>query len=197
MAQAAGAASSAAGAYSTAVGQKNALRSSAAAAMLNATQLEENSLRAMRRGETDMTSISLRGAGVRSQQRAGYAAGNIDLTQGSAQAAIASTDVMTEIDRNQVQANAISEAFGYRTEAVEQMGKAAVDRATARSINPTMQAVTSLIGSAAGLSDKWYQGEKTGAFKDSRTRWKSMGDDARFMFSKKKYLETPSYFSGG
>jgi hypothetical protein len=195
MAQAVGAGTSAAGAYLTASGQKNALRSSAAAAMLNATQLQENSLRSMRRGEADMTSVSLRGAGVRSQQRVGYAAGNIDLTQGSAQAAIASTDVMTEIDRNQVQANAISEAFGYRTEAVEQMGKASVDRATARSINPSMQAVTSLIGSAAGLADKWYQGEKTGAFKDSKARWKKIGDNAKFMVSKKKTLSSPSYSS--
>jgi hypothetical protein len=192
MAQAAGAATSAAGAYSSAVGQKNALMSSAAAARLNAQQLEENSLRSMRRGEADMTAISLRGAGVRSQQRAGYAAGNIDLTQGSAQAAIASTDVMTEIDRNQAYSNAISEAFGYRTEAVEQMGKANVDRATAKSISPGMAAATSLLGSAASLADKWYTGEKTGAFKDSKARWKKMGDNAKFMVSNKKYLTMPS-----
>ncbi len=192
MAQAAGAASSAAGAYSSAVGQKNALRSSAAAAMLNATQLEENSLRSMRRGEAETTSIGLRGAGVKAQQRAGYAAGNIDLTQGSAQAAIASTDVMTEIDRNQAQANAISEAFGYRTEAVEQRGKASVDRATARSINPGMAAATSLLGSAAGLADKWYTGQKTGAFKESAAKWKSTASNAKFMVSNKKYLLMPS-----
>lgn len=163
MAQAAGAASSAVGAYSAAVGQKNALKSSAAAAMLNAQQAEQRSLSAMRQGEANTTAIGLRGADVKGQQRAGYAAGNIDLTEGSAQATIASTDIMTEIDRNQAQANAISEAFGYRTEATQQRGMASMDRATAKTINPGMVAFTSLLGSTSSLADKWYSGQKTGS----------------------------------
>lgn len=195
MAQAAGAASSAAGAYSAAAGQKNALKSSAAAALLNAQQAEQRSLRAMRQGEAQTTAIGLRGADVRSQQRVGYAAGNIDLTEGSPQAAIASTDVMTEIDRNQAQANAIGEAFGYRTEAAQQRGMAAVDRATAKSINPGMAATTSLLGSASSLADKWYTGQKTGAFKESAGKWKTTASNWKAGLSKKTYLSQPSYLS--
>ena len=75
----------------------------------------------------------------------------------------ASTDIMKEIDRNTVEANAVRSAWGYRTQAVNSQNDALIKRATADTISPFGSATTSLMGSAGNVATSWYQLNKATA----------------------------------
>jgi hypothetical protein len=168
--QAGGAISSAIGGYFGAKSSKAALASQAATlngqaaiADTNARIAELGAQSALMQGEKQVASITLKAGQLKSSQRAAMAANGIDLGEGSAAEIQASTDIMKEVDSNTITANAVSNAWGYKTQATNYKNEALMKRtgadsvsASAGSISPFSAAATSLLGGATSVASSWY-----------------------------------------
>lgn len=162
--QGAGAASSAVGAYYGAESSKQSLNLQAGLADINARMSESAAQQTLLTGQREEQKSMIATAQLKGTQRASMAANGIDLGVGSANQILTTTDVMGEADANTIHANAVRNAWGYKTQAVNQTNQALMSRASADAINPTLAATTSLIGSAGQVAGNWYQYNKAGAF---------------------------------
>ncbi len=161
-AQAAGGAMQLVGSYYGAKSQQSALNYEAAIAELNAAQSEKSAQQELMRGNEAVAQSTLRAGQVKSSQRAAMAANGVDLGQGSAVDILTSTDVAKEQDANTIAANAVRSAWGYRTQATNQLNQADMARTSAKSISPGMAATSSLLGSATTLASSYYNMSKVG-----------------------------------
>jgi len=169
----ANAGSKAIGAWSQAQGQRTQLGLDATLADLNGQMKEQQARDAIMAGQRQSQAVMLETARIRSSQRAAMAANGVALDSDSAVNQLASTDYLGQVDRNTIEANAIKSAWGIRADAVNDRNQALMDRATRKSISPTMSAVTSLIGSAGQVADSWYQAGKTDSGKAGIARIKN------------------------
>jgi hypothetical protein len=161
--QMAGAGSSAVGAIYGARSQKMTLGYQADMADLNARVSESAAETALAQGQAAEQQTMLRTARTKSSQRASMSANGVDIRDGSAAEVLTSTDLMGEIDKNTVHANAVRAAWGYRTQATNYQNDALLKRSAAGAINPTAAGVTSLLGSASQVASTWYTAGKAGA----------------------------------
>lgn len=152
-----GGVTSAIGSYFSAATQKATLKGQAAIADTNARIAELGAQQELFRGQQQVGALTLQAGQLKSRQRAAMAANGIDLGVGSAAEIQASTDIMKEIDKNTVEANATRSAFGYRTQAMNFQNEALTKRATASAISPGMSAASSLLGSAGSVAASWYR----------------------------------------
>jgi hypothetical protein len=164
---AAGAASNTIGSYYTAKGQQTALRYQAEIADINARMSERSAQSELLRGQREEQASRLKTSHLKSTQRASMAANGIDLGQGSAAEILTTTDLMGEVDANTIAANAVNQAWGYRTQGVNFQNEALVKRSIASAINPGMSAATTLLGEAGRVATSWYAMDKAGAFTPS------------------------------
>lgn len=158
-----GAATGAIGSYFSAATQKATLKGQAAIAESNARIAELGAQSALNQGQREVGRLTLKAGQLKSSQRAALAANGVDLGVGSAAELQASTDIMKEIDKNTLEANAVMSAWGYRSQAVNFQNEALTRRATASAINPSMSAFSSLLGSAGGVASSWYSMDRAGA----------------------------------
>lgn len=177
-ASAAGGAMSTVGSYYSALGQKSSLKFQATLAEINAQAAESDARNSLLKGERAEQRLRLDTAQLKSQQRVGLATSGIDLTSQTAAAVLTSTDVLGEIDANQTKANALREAWGHRTEAVNYRNEALMNRATASGISPGMNAFGSLLTSAAQVAGQYGQAKQSGSLAKSKERWGKIGDKA-------------------
>ncbi|MBU3554826.1 hypothetical protein [Polynucleobacter sp. UB-Piko-W3] len=164
VAMGAGALTSAFGAQSKADSQKMALEGQAYMDDTNARLAELSAQSALLSGQRQEASIYLKRGQMKSTQRTALAANGIDLTSPTAQNILTTTDVMGEVDANTAKANAIRNAWGYRTEGMNYTNKAITARGNASAINPDMAFATSLLGSSTSAAKDWYLLNKAGAF---------------------------------
>lgn len=167
--QAFGVGMSTVGAFASAAMQQAALRSQARLAEINARISDASARAEVAASNRQQTMIRLKGANVKGAQRAGMAAGGIDLSSPSAQATLTSTDVITEADAITAEANGVRAAWGHRIEAGNQRRAAAGARAQAAGISPGLAAATSLISGAGQVASSWYSLSKAGAFSKGGT----------------------------
>lgn len=177
-ASAAGGAMSTVGSYYSALGQKSALKFQATMAELNAQAAESDARNALARGERAEQSVRLDTANLKSTQRVALASNGVDLGSDTAAAILTSTDLLGEIDANQTKANALREAWGHRTEAVNSRNEALMSRATADGISPGMSAFSTLLTSAGQVAGQYYQAEKSGSITKSKERWGKVSEKA-------------------
>lgn len=161
VAQGAGAGMSALGAYNSAKAQKATLGYEAAVADNNAKIAEYQSKLAIEQGQIAEQNQRLKTANLYGDQRAALAANGVDLGTGSATEILATTKYMGERDALTVRDNAAREAWAFELQAQGYRADAAVDRANADAINPTMAAVSSLLGSGSQVAGSWYKYSKT------------------------------------
>lgn len=161
--QAAGVGLSTVGAFYSAQGQKDALNAQAGVADINARLSEDTAQSVMLAGQKQQQQILLKGAQVKSTQRASMAANGVDLGVGSAVAVQDSTDVITQSDSNTTAANALRQAWGYRTQGVNYKNAALMDRAQSSSISPWMAGGGTLLTGASSLAKNFYNLKKSGA----------------------------------
>jgi hypothetical protein len=156
--QAAGAISSAIGAWGVAKAQKYALGAQADIAATNAHLAELSAQSAMLAGQRQASNVLLRTGELKSTQRATMAANGIDISEakGTSQDIVNSTDFMGQTDANTINANAVSRAWGFRTEETNYTNQAIMTRAQTQAINPAMAAGTSLLGSSGSVASSWY-----------------------------------------
>ncbi len=149
----AGTAASTVGAYYAAQSQKDALN-------LRADLNERQAQQVLEAGQREEQRSRLATARLKSTQRAGIAANGLDV--GSAADLLTSTDLMGEADAQTIRANAVRQAFGYRSEATMQ-------RASAGAISPGMAAATTLMGQAGQVASGWYRLNQAGALSTPST----------------------------
>lgn len=137
-----------AGGYSGAKTQRSALNSQAWSEDQNAKIADWQASQAIINGQTNEEGARLQEAQAFGRERAGMAANGVDLGYGSATDILTSTKVLGEANALQIHDNALREAWGYRVQATNARNQAALDRAGASAINPSMAAFTSLLGSA-------------------------------------------------
>lgn len=161
-AQLAGGASSAIGSYYGAKSQLTNLNFQADVSKLNARLAELDARAELKKGQQLIGALTMRAGQMKGRQRAALAASGIDLSEGSAAEALASTDLLRTIDVNTLQANSIRSAWGYRGQAANFGGEATMRAASARGISPRAAAASSLLGSAGGVLDSWYRYQRDG-----------------------------------
>ena len=161
--QAGGGIMSAVGGYFSASGQKASLKAQASIADTNARIAELGAQSALQQGQQQVAALTLQAGQLKSRQRASLAANGVDLGVGNAAEIQASTDIMKELDMATVEANAVRNAWGYRTQAVNYQNEALMQRATAKGINPGATLASSLLGTATSVAGSWYGFKKTGA----------------------------------
>lgn len=144
--------------------QKSQLEFQADMNRINARMAERSAQSVLYQGQQQVGALTLRSGKVKSSQRVAMAANGIDLGEGNAVEVQATTDLMTEIDKNTIEANAVRSAWGYRTQGVNYSNQALITTVSADSINPTRSAASSLMGSAADVAKSWYVMNRAGAF---------------------------------
>lgn len=166
--QAAGAGASTAGSFYAAKGQQVAARAQANIDDINARMDENAAQQELERGQSEAQNVMLKTAQIKGAQKAGFAANGIDVGAGAGVGTtvnnvLSSTEVMGQIDKNTALANSVKSAWGYRMQGVSAQNDALMQRATAKSISPWMQAGSTLLTSAASVSASKYKFEKAGA----------------------------------
>lgn len=156
-----GAATSAIGAYSTASSQRTQYLSQADMAEVNARIAERGAQQELRRGEQEVGMLTLQAGQLKGRQRAVMAANGIDLSVGSAQETLDTTDLYKNVDVTTATVNAINSAWGRRSEATNYRMQALMARTNAKTANPWGSAFTSLLGSAGNVAKSWYAYSQT------------------------------------
>lgn len=159
---AAGAASNTIGSFYSAKGQQSALRYQASIAETNARIAELGAQSELARGQREEQASRLRTAQIKSSQRTAMAANGIDIGEGTARDILTATDYMGEMDANTIAANALGQAWGYRTQGMNFQNEARMARASASAISPGMAAATTLLGEAGRVTSAWYAMDKAG-----------------------------------
>lgn len=153
--QVAGALFSAGGAMQSAQASQNAANYQAQVAANNAKVSEWQAQSAEARGVDDAMNIGRKQADTRGKQSAAMAANGLDLGSGSPAALLEQTDYYGLADQKSVVQNASDTAWGLRAKGQSYTAEGEMAKAKADSINPFMSGVTSLLGSAGNVADKW------------------------------------------
>jgi hypothetical protein len=140
-------------------------------AKINQRSAESSAQSMLAQGDKQIASLTLRSGKIKSAQRAALAANGVDLGEGNAAEIQATTDLMTELDKNTIEANATRSAWGYRTQgvnanmqSVNASNLANMQSTSAKSINPNNAGMSSLMSSAGSVAQSWYAMNKNGAF---------------------------------
>lgn len=154
-------------AYQGSKAMKSQLAFQADMARINAEIAEQSAQQTLLTGQRQHGASRLRYGQLKGAQRAALAANGVDLGEGSAAEVQASSELLAEIDANQITANAVQAAWGYRTQGTNYENKARMDEATAAGINPGLNAASSLVTNAGQVAGNWYVLNKSGAFGDA------------------------------
>lgn len=150
-----GAGAKAYGAYNASSAQRSSLDYQASVAANNAQLATDKASIAVDNGQAAVQAQDLKTAQTFGMQRAALGANGVDLGQGSANDVLASTKLMGERDADQLQTNALREAWGYKTQAADDTSNAAALKSMGRSVDPSEAALTSMLGSAGQVSTAW------------------------------------------
>lgn len=158
--QGGGAVSSAIGSYWSAKSQKIGLDLQAHLAEVNARISELGAETELASGERQVGAATMRYGQLKSSQRAAMAANGVDLGEGSAAEIQASTDLIKEIDKNTIEANAMRSAWGLRMQGVNYQNEARMANATGSSISPGAAGLSTLLTGAGQVASSWYSYNK-------------------------------------
>lgn len=161
-AQAGGLAYSTVGAYYASQAQKSALNGQARLADINAQLSELSAQTALNAGQRQEQSARLKNASVKGSQRASLAANGVALDSDTAVNIVTTTDVIGEIEANDIAANAISTAWGYRAQATNYRNDATLKRGQAKGINSGMAAASTFLTGATQIASSHYLAKKYG-----------------------------------
>lgn len=150
-----------AGSFYSAKSQRTQADLQAYLAQHNARMSEMGARQALFAGQRQAAARSLQAGQLLSAQKAAQAASGVDLSVGSAAELRAGTEIFKEADVNQIEANALMQAWGYRTQAADYRAQAGMARASSPS--PALAAGATLLTGAGSVADSWYRLQKSGA----------------------------------
>ena len=169
-----GALSGAVGSYYGAKSNKRQLQMQATMADLNAHIAEIGAQSALAAGQKEVASYTMQAGQVMGKQRAAQAANGVDLSSGSASEVRASTEIIKDIDKQQIETNAVRSAWGYRMNEVEARNAARAARAGAKAMHPGAVAGATLLTGAGSVAGSWYSLDKVGALKPDDAKPKTV-----------------------
>ncbi len=136
-------------------------------ALNNAQIAAQNARTAGEIGEREATTSQLKTAGLRGQQKAGFAAGGFDVNQGSPVDVGSSTAALGALDALTIRNNAARQALGYETTAQSDRAQSTLDKAEAGNdiTSGWLGAGKSLLGGASSLNKDfgWFGGSGGGS----------------------------------
>ena len=154
------------GARSVAKHNNAIAQSKANIARINRDMMERQAQARLRQAESDIMSLTMRAGKTKSSQRAALAANGIAVGVGSAAELQASTDIVKEIDKNQIKENAVRDAWGIRQKAVNYEGEALM--AEASKVNASNVMGNTLLAGASQIVNSYAMYSAMGLF-DSPT----------------------------
>ena len=128
-------------------------QSQANIARLNAQMMEWQAQSRLRSNEKDQVRLTMQAGQTKASQRAALAANGIAVGEGSAAELQASTDIIKEIDSNQLTANARREAWGMRMQAAQYEGQALMAKAQKK--NKWLTFGTTLLQGASQVANSY------------------------------------------
>ena len=138
-------------------------QSQANIARLNAQIMERQAQGTLRAAEKAIVSKTMQAGQVKSTQRARLAANGIAVGVGSAAEMQASTDIIKEIDANQIKSNAVAEAWGTRMKATQYEGQVLMAEANKQSA--ALNFGTTLLSGASQVANNYMLMGAQGVFK--------------------------------
>ena len=137
-------------------------QSQANIARINAQMMERQYESTLRSSERAITQKTMAAGQAKASQRAALAANGIAVGEGSAAELQASTDIVKEMDVNQIKANALSQAWGYKTQAVNYESQALMSEAQKQSRWGTFG--VTLLGGASQVANSYGLMSANGVF---------------------------------
>lgn len=128
-------------------------QSQANIARLNAQMMEWQAQSRLHANTKDQVRLTMQAGQTKASQRAALAANGIAVGEGSAAELQASTDIIKEIDSNQLTANARREAWGMRMKAAQYEGQALM--AEAQKKNKWLTFGTTLLSGASQVANSY------------------------------------------
>lgn len=172
------AAIAAAGAYSQAQTSKNQAEYQGKVNANNQQTAEWQAQDAVQRGNAEAAATRRKYAALEGTQRAGLAARGLDITDGSANAALTDTEFFSQVDENMVHANAARNAWGYKMQASNFGSNAAAYQASADGQNPMLS------GTLAGASGYFSAARPGSGGSNSASTGNSLMSDASMVDSR-------------
>jgi hypothetical protein len=136
----------------------------AGVAMLNAKIAKENADYSLAKGEKDAAKYGMAAAQRMGSIKAAQGASGFDVNTGTAVNVRDSQKQVTDIDMNQIRANAARTAYDYNVQSIQNENQAQLYRmAGANAVQAAnINATASLINTASSVSSKWLQGNQVG-----------------------------------
>lgn len=159
------------------------LQSQANIARLNAQMMEFNAQQRLRSAEKDQVRLTMQAGQVKGSQKAAIAANGLATNEGGSVELLASTDIIKEIDSNQIKENAQRDYWGMRMQAAGYEGQALQLEAGQQSAG--LNFGTTLLQGASQIANRYMVYDAMGLF-DSNTgapQATGIGSDA--------YAQTP------
>lgn len=139
-----------------------AAESRANIARINAQMMMRQYEATLRASEKSVVSKTMAAGQAKASQRAALAANGIAVGEGSAAELQASTDIVKEMDVNQIRSNALSEAWGYRNKATNYLGESYA--AEAQKTSRGLQFGVSLLNGASQVANNYMLISASGMF---------------------------------
>lgn len=110
---------------------------------------------AQRRGKEEEADLRERARLFKGSQRARLAANGISLDEGSALNILSDTDLLAERDISRSKNNTNKEVYAFKNQAQGYGAESAMLKAKGSSINPMMEAGSSLLSNAGSVASRW------------------------------------------
>jgi hypothetical protein len=147
---------SAVGTYYQTQAKASALQHQAEMAEINARISERSAQSAMLAGQKQIGQLGLKAGKLKSAQKVSLAANGVVVGSGSAAEILASTDLLKEIDANQIWQNTVQKAWSIRTQGTNQYVSSLTAKAAADSLSPFGAAGGTLLSGVGDVATNWY-----------------------------------------
>ena len=137
-------------------------------AEMNAKNSERQAQNVFLQRDKQIAALGIKSGRLKSSQRVALAANGVDLSSENAVELLADTELMKEVDKSQIEQNAIAEAWGYRLQGVQHQNDALFARAQQKGTSPLLSATTTLLNGASQVAQSWYTLKKQGAFQSKK-----------------------------
>lgn len=179
---------SALGSFGVTKHQNAAAQAQANIARINAQTMMRAYESTLRASEKDIQRTTMAAGQAKASQRAALAANGVAVGEGSAAELQASTDIVKEMDVNQIKTNATNQAWGYRMQAVNYSGQALM--AEAQKQNAWEVAGLTLMG-ASPLSSSNYMQAALGVYQGMSANGTATSQTQRNFQSSGQWVNLP------
>lgn len=133
-------------------------------AEMNAKNNERQAQNVFLQRDKQIAALGIKSGRLKSSQRVALAANGVDLSSENAVELLADTEFMKEVDKDQIEQNAVAEAWGYRLQGVQHQNQALFARAQKAGVSPLLATHNTLLTGASQVAQNWYSLKKQGAF---------------------------------